>query len=167
MMSEEGKKIVTKNLKRDSVLKSGGYSFLRLGIAPACHGCTTGSFCEDYDGKKCLAVVRFQNEMEEEIMALNHIREIDRLLVRRLVKYAAFLFITDEWISNTSPYTIEDGKLDLQPLVKNRIEQERLLIRLSNQLCLNPEARARVGLNIAQTYSLAQQFQELNRNEEE
>lgn len=169
MMSDEGKEIVTKNLKRDSVLKSGGYSFLTCGVAPACHGCTTGSFCKDYDydQKKCLAVVNFQNEMEEEIMSLPHIQEVDRLLVKRLCKYATFLFITDEWISSTSPYTIENGKLDFQPLVNNRIAQERLVIRLSNQLCLNPEARARIGLNVAQTVSLAQQFQEFNRNEEE
>lgn len=167
-MSPEGKRKVILNLNRDSVIKSGGYSFLHRAIAPACHGCATGIYCNDYDSeqKKCLAVERFQNKMEEEIMSLPHIQEVDRLLVKRLCKYSAFLFITDEWISSTSPYTIENGKLDFQPLVNNRIAQERLVIRLSNQLCLNPEARARVGLNIAQTYSLAQQFQEFNRNED-
>lgn len=166
-MSPEGKRKVILNLNRDSVIKSGGYSFLHRAIAPACHGCTTGNYCKDYDGKKCLAVVNFQNKMEEEIMLLPHIQDVDNLLVKRLSKYAAFLFITDEWLSSTSPFTIENGKLDFQPLVNNRIAIERLVIRLSNQLCLNPEARARVGLNLAQTYSLAQQFQELNRNEDE
>lgn len=168
-MSPEGIEKVTKNLSRDSVVKSGGYSFLTCGVAPACHGCTTGSFCEnyDYDQKKCMAVVEFQNGMEDDIMSLPHIQETDRLLVKRLCKYAAFLFITDEWLSGTSPFTIENGKLDFQPLLSNRIAQERLVIKLCNQLGLSPESRARIGLNVAQTYSLAQQFQELNRNEEE
>ncbi len=168
-MSPEGKRKVILNLNRDSVIKSGGYAFLHRGIAPACHGCTTGSFCKDYDHdqKKCMAVVKFQDGMEEEIMSLPHIQETDRLLVKRLCIYGAFLFITDEWLSGTSPFTIEDGKLDFQPLLNNRIAQERLVIKLCNQLGLSPESRARIGLNVAQTYSLAQQFQELNRNEEE
>lgn len=168
-MTPEGKEKVTMNLKRDSVVKSGGYAFLHTAIAPACHSCTTGNYCKDYDHdqKKCWAVIKFQQAMEEDIMALPHIQEVDRMLVKRLCKYAAFLFITDEWLSNTSPYTIDEGKLDFQPILNNRIAQERLVIKLSNQLGLSPEARARIGLNVAQTYSLAQAFSELNKSYED
>lgn len=166
-MTEEGKRQVTKNLRRDTVLKSGGYSFLSGGFVPACHNCTTGEYCKDYDfaNKKCLAVSKFQESMEREIMELPHIQEQDRLLVKRLCRYAAFLFITDEWLANTSPFLIENNKLDFQPVVNNRIAQERLVLKISSQLGLTPEARARIGLNMAQTYSLARAFHEVNEDD--
>ncbi len=169
MMTLEGKAAVTKNLKRESVLKSGGYAFLRSGIAQACYGCTTGRHCSEYDHdeKRCKAVENFECRMEEEIMSLPHIVESDRLLVKRLCRNAAFLFITDEWLSKTSPFSIDGSKLDFQPLLVNRVAQERLVIRLSSQLGLNPEARARIGLNMVHARSLAQAFSEVNQYEEE
>lgn len=163
-MTPEGKAIVTKNLKRESVIKSGGYAFLLSGMAPACQSCSTGDYCSDYnhEQKKCLAVRNFQQSMEDDIMSLPHIQESDRLLVKRLSKYAAFLFITDEWLEKTSPFLIEDNRLDFQPILSNRITIERLVVRLCSQLGLTPDARARIGLNVAQTFSLAKALSEVN-----
>lgn len=163
-MTPEGKVMVTRNLKQESALKSGGYSFLMSGMAPSCHRCITGDHCEYYDEdvKKCLAVKHFQEGMEQDIMSLPHIQESDRFLVKRLAKYSAFLFITDEWLENTSAFVIEGNTLDFQPIINNRIKQEVLVIRLCSQLGLTPDARARIGLNVAQTYSLAQAFNDVN-----
>ncbi|HLM83718.1 MAG TPA: hypothetical protein VK254_00710 [Candidatus Bathyarchaeia archaeon] len=42
----EGIRKVTLNLKRESVLKSGGFAFLKSGLAPGCSRCIFDRECE-------------------------------------------------------------------------------------------------------------------------
>lgn len=104
--------------------------------------------------------------MEDQIMALPQIQEIDRILVKRLCRNYAFLYITDKWLTKASPFLLEKNQFDFQPILKTRAIYERLIIHLCNALGLTPDARSRIGLNVAQTYSLAKELSELEYDED-
>ena len=159
---------MTLNLKRESVLKSGGFAFLKSGLAPGCQSCIFSQECEDYspEAKICRSVLKFENELEDQIMALPQMQEIDRILVKRLCRNYAFLYITDKWLSKASPFLLEDKQFDFQPILKTRAVYERLVIHFCNALGLTPDARSRIGLNVAQTYSLAKELSELKYDED-
>ncbi|MDO9231660.1 MAG: hypothetical protein Q7U36_04265 [bacterium] len=161
--TEEGIKKVTQNLNRESVLKSGGFAFLKSGLAPGCQSCIFSQECEYYspEAKICRSVLKFENELEEQIMVLPQIQEIDRILVKRLCRNYAFLYITDKWLSKTSPFLLDNNQFDFQPILKTRAVYERLVIHFCSALGLTPDARSRIGLNVAQTYSLAKELSEL------
>ncbi|HOW60179.1 MAG: hypothetical protein WA064_03560 [Candidatus Moraniibacteriota bacterium] len=166
--TEEGIKKVTQNLKRESVLKSGGFAFLKSGLAPNCQSCIFSHECEHYapEAKFCRAVLEFESQLEDQIMALPQIQEIDRILVKRLVRNYGFLYITDKWLAKASPFLLENKQFDFQPILKTRTVYERLIIHFCSALGLTPEARSRIGLNVAQTYSLAKELSELEYDED-
>jgi hypothetical protein len=166
--SPEGIRKVTQNLNRESVLKSGGFAFLKSGLAPGCQSCIFSQECEYYspEAKICRSVLKFENELEEQIMALPQMQEIDRILVKRLVRNYGFLYITDKWLSKTSPFLLENNQFDFQPILKTRAVYERLVIHFCNALGLTPDARSRIGLNVAQTFSLAKELSELQYDED-
>jgi phage terminase small subunit len=161
--TEAGIRKVTQNLKRESVLKSGGFAFLKSGLAPGCSRCIFDRECEYFapEAKFCRAAVEFEGRLEEQIMNLPQIQEIDRMLVKRLCRNYGFLYITDKWLSKASPFLLEDKQFDFQPILKTRAIYERLIIHLCNALGLTPDARSRIGLNVAHTYSLAKELSEL------
>lgn len=165
--TKEGIKKVTLNLKRESVLKSGGFAFLKSGLAPGCQSCIFSHECEYYspEAKNCRSVVQFESQLEEQIMNLPQIQEIDRILVKRLCRNYGFLYITDKWLAKASPFLLENKQFDFQPILKTRAVYERLIIHFCSVLGLTPEARSRIGLNVAQTYSLAKELSELNNED--
>jgi phage terminase small subunit len=164
----EGIRKVTLNLKRESVLKSGGFAFLRSGLAPGCQSCIFTQECEHYspEAKICRSMVEFESQLEAQIMCLPQIQEIDRILVKRLCRNYGFLYITDKWLSKASPFLFEDKQFDFQPILKTRAIYERLIIHFCSALGLTPDARSRIGLNVAQTYSLAKELSELEYDED-
>lgn len=166
--TEEGIRKVTQNLKRESVLKSGGFAFLKSGLAPNCQSCIFANECEYYspEAKICRSVVKFEAELEDQIMDLPQIQEIDRILVKRLCRNYAFLYITDKWLAKASPFLLDKNQFDFQPILKTRAVYERLIIHLCNALGLTPDARSRIGLNVAQTFSLAKELSELEYDED-
>lgn len=166
--TEEGIRKVTQNLKRESVLKSGGFAFLKSGLAPGCQSCILSDECEYYspEAKICRSVMVFESQLEEQIMCLPQIQEIDRILVKRLCRNYGFLYITDKWLAKASPFLLEDYKFDFQPILKTRAVYERLIIHFCSALGLTPDARSRIGLNVAQTYSLAKELSELEYDED-
>lgn len=159
----EGIRKVTQNLSRESVLKSGGFAFLKSGLAPGCQSCIFSHECEYYspEAKICRSVLKFENELEDQIMALPQMQEIDRILVKRLCRNYAFLYITDKWLAKASPFLLENNQFDFQPILKTRAVYERLIIHFCSVLGLTPDARSRIGLNVAQTFSLAKELSEL------
>ena len=166
--TEEGIRKVTQNLKRESVLKSGGFAFLKSGLAPNCSSCIFSQECEYYspEAKICRSVLKFESELEDQIMALPQMQEIDRILVKRLCRNYAFLYITDKWLAKASPFLLENNQFDFQPILKTRAVYERLIIHFCNALGLTPDARSRIGLNVAQTFSLAKELSELEYDKE-
>ena len=164
----EGIRKVTLNLKRESVLKSGGFAFLKSGLAPGCQSCIFSHECEHYspEAKICRAVAEFESQLEEQIMYLPQIQEIDRILVKRLCRNYGFLYITDKWLAKASPFLLENNQFDFQPILKTRAVYERLVIHFCNALGLTPDARSRIGLNVAQTYNLAKELSELEYDED-
>ncbi|MDD5489302.1 MAG: P27 family phage terminase small subunit [Candidatus Moranbacteria bacterium] len=163
----EGIRKVTLNLKRESVLKSGGFAFLKSGLAPGCGCCIFGQECEYYlpEAKICRSMVEFESRLEAQIMSLPQIQEIDRILVKRLCRNYGFLYITDKWLSKASPFLLDKNQFDFQPILKTRAVYERLIIHFCSALGLTPDARSRIGLNVAQTYSLAKELSELEYDE--
>lgn len=166
--TKEGIRKVTLNLKRESVLKSGGFAFLKSGLAPGCQSCIFSHECEHYspEAKICRSVVEFESQLEEQIMCLPQIQEIDRILVKRLCRNYGFLYITDKWLSKASPFLLENSQFDFQPIMKTRAGYERLIIHFCSVLGLTPDARSRIGLNVAQTYNLAKELKELDYDED-
>lgn len=161
--SPEGIKKVTRNLSRESVLKSGGFAFLKSGLAPGCQSCIFSQECEHYapEAKICRSMVEFESQLEAQIMDLPQMQEIDRILVKRLCRNYGFLYITDKWLAKASPFLLDNNQFDFQPILKTRAVYERLIIHFCSVLGLTPDARSRIGLNVAQTYSIAKELSEV------
>jgi hypothetical protein len=162
--SEEGLEAVTNNLKPQ--IKHSYHYFKRHPnrVAISCSLCPFNSQCEYSKNPNgdCVPVLEYQKEIVEEIFSLPHIRPQDKYLVYRFAHIQARLMVIDRWLNDISGnFQITEKSITVQPITRARNEDEKTLIKLSDKLCLSPDARSRVGLNIAQTYSLAMALSEL------
>jgi len=160
---------VTKNLKPQ--IKHGYHYFKNHPnrIAVSCEVCPFASKCKYANNKKkeCTPVMNYQLDIVKKLFALPYIKPQDEYLVYRFAHIQARLLVIDKWIGDIAGnFRIKDEVINVQPIAKARNRDERILIKLADKLCLSPEARSRVGLNMAQTYSLAQALNELNSKDE-
>ena len=167
--SEEGIEAITNNLKYP--VKHSYHYFKRHPnrIAISCDLCPFKSQCEYSKNEKgeCVPVMEYQKEIVDELFSLPHIKSQDKYLVDRFAHIQARLMVIDKWLSDIAGnFRITDETINIQPITRARNEDEKTLIKLSDKLCLSPEARSRVGLNMIQTYSLAKALSELNNNED-
>lgn len=167
--SEEGLEVVTNNLKYP--VKHSYHYFKRHPnrIAISCELCPFKSKCEYSKNEKgeCIPVMEYQKEIVDELFSLPHIKSQDKYLVYRFAHIQARLMVIDKWLSDIAGnFKITDETINVQPITRARNEDEKTLIKLSDKLCLSPDARSRVGLNMIQTYSLAKALSELNHDED-
>ncbi len=167
--SEEGIEAVKSNLKPQVKHSYHYFKNHPNRIAMSCELCPFSSKCEYSKNEKgdCVPALNYQKEIVEEIFSLPHIREQDKYLVYRFAHVQARLMVIDRWLGEIAGnFRISDDSINVQPITRARNEDEKTLIKLADKLCLSPDARARVGLNIAQTYSLAKALSELNYEED-
>ena len=153
---------MTKNTMTEAALEQrqlarvthGGYRYLRVGIAPGCNVCIFGSAgeCEGYEpeAKECALIEEMTGSLIEEIMALDHVKDEDVLVVEELARAKTFLWIVDKWLSRVGPFKAEALKkqiLEGQPILKQRWVAANSMVRIADQLGLSPSARARLGLD--------------------
>lgn len=167
--SEEGLEAVTNNLKPQ--IKHSFHYFKRHPnrIAVSCELCPFKNKCEysKNSSGECVPALDYQKEIVEELFTLPHIKPQDKYLVYRFAHIQARLMVIDRWLNDIAGnFRITDETINVQPINRARNEDERTLIKLADKLCLSPEARSRVGLNIAQTFSLARALSELNYEED-
>lgn len=153
---------MTKNTMTEEALEQrrlarvthGGYRYLRTGIAPGCNVCIFGfaGECERYEkgAKRCALIEEMTEDLIREIMALDHIKDEDVILVEELARNKTFLWIVDKWLSRVGPFKVEALKkriLEGQPILKQRWVAANTMTRLADQLGLSPTSRARLGLD--------------------
>jgi len=159
--SKEGIEAVKKNLR---VQRShGGFEFFRTNIAPvpSCEQCVFQSDCKHYKENQtsCKAILELQEEIYADIIDLEYIRPIDKLIVDRFVKNFCFLMIVERWIANIGPFQISKGGIDVQPILKTKTSYERLVLKQADALGIGPQARARLNLTNVQSFCFAEALQ--------
>lgn len=159
--SPERKRIVTENLETQR--KHGAFEFFRTNVAPvpSCNQCIFSSECAQYkkDQTQCVAILELQEEIYEEITALEYIHPIDKFMVDRFVKNFCFLIIVERWIANVGPFQAKDSGLDVQPILAIKTNYERLVLKQADALGIGPQARARLNLTNVQSFCFAEALQ--------
>lgn len=162
--SDDGLEAVSANLKPQ--IKHSYYYFQRHPnrIAISCDLCPFKSKCEYAKNEKgeCVPVLEYQKEIADEIFSLPHIKPQDKYLVDRFAHIQARLMVIDKWLSDIAGnFRITDDTINVQPITRARNEDEKTLIKLSDKLCLSPDARSKLGVAYA-TYSLARSLMNVN-----
>lgn len=168
-LSEKGIEAVTKNLKPPVKHSYHYFKNHPNRVAQSCDLCPFKSKCEYSENEKgeCVPVLNYQKEIVNDIFSLPQIKPQDKYLVHRFAHIQARLMVLDRWLGEIAGnFKISDDSINVQPITRARNEDEKTLMKLADKLCLSPEARSRVGLNIAQTYSIAQALNEINLDEE-
>ncbi|EKE22200.1 MAG: hypothetical protein ACD_7C00020G0008 [uncultured bacterium] len=159
--SEEGLSAVKNNLEVQR--KHGAFEFFRKNIAPvpSCNQCIFSSECEQFkkDQKHCRAILELQDEIYEEIFALEYIKPIDKYIVDRFVKNYCFLIIIERWVANIGPFQAKESGLDVQPIMAMKINYERIVLKQADALGIGPQARARLNLTNVQSFCFAEALQ--------
>ena len=163
-LSEEGLEAVTNNLKPQ--IKHSYHYFKRHPdrIAISCELCPFKSKCEYSNNAEgeCLPVLNYKKEITDELFSLPHIKPQDKFLVYRFANIQARLMVIDKWLSDIAGnFRIKDDTINVQPITRARNEDEKTLIKLSDKLCLSPDARSKLGVAYA-TYSLARSLMNVN-----
>ncbi|MFW5871712.1 MAG: hypothetical protein ACOCUT_01260 [bacterium] len=160
-LSEEGIEKVKKNLKTQR--KHGAFEFLRKNIAPvpSCNQCIFSSECDYYQKgqKQCKAILELQEEIYDEIVQLDYIRQTDKYMVDRFVKNICFLIIIERWIASVGPFQVGNDGVDVQPILKVKTSYERLVLKQADALGVGPQARARLNLTNVQSFCFAEALQ--------
>jgi adenine-specific DNA glycosylase len=165
--TEEGIAKVTENLKPR--LKHGLY-YLRTHnrLSPSCSSCPFRSGCEygDKENDVCHPIVKYEEEIINELFALSHIKpEQDKYLVYLFAEVQVRIWVMNKWLNEISgSFRISNDAIDVQPLMEQRAKEERTLIKLADKLFLSPEARSKLGVAMA-TYSLARSLMNVNVQE--
>lgn len=159
--SEEGLSAVKNNLEVQR--KHGAFEFFRKNVAPvpSCNQCIFSSECEQFekDQKHCRAILELQDEIYEEIFALEYIKPIDKYIVDRFVKNYCFLIIIERWVANIGPFQAKESGLDVQPIMAMKINYERIVLKQADALGIGPQARARLNLTNVQSFCFAEALQ--------
>ena len=120
-------------------VKHDGHGFLSRGFALPTEN------CEDYPKcgceLRCKTVDVLCQELETEIMSLDHIESSDLFLVRHFVKFLIFEEIVDRWLLQKG-LVIDKGKeIKLQPIFGQYFIIENATQRLADRLGLSPMGR--------------------------
>jgi hypothetical protein len=167
--SEEGLEAVTNNLKPQ--VKHSYHYFKRHPnrIAMTCDMCPFKSQCEYSANQKgeCVPVLDYQKEIVDELFSLPHIKSQDKFLVYRFAHIQARLMVIDKWLSDIAGnFKIANDTINVQPITRARNEDEKTLIKLSDKLCLSPDARSKLGVAYA-TYSLARSLMNVSMEDDD
>lgn len=141
---------VERNLRPQggSNFRHGVYRFIESegAMAPPCGRCIYAERCEEYEaGATCTVAERYQAELIEELMGLEHVLEQDALAVRELATIATGLRILDQYIAAHGPFVpgASPVVIETQPvLAKLRSQLSAKLLGLLNDFGLTPRARA-------------------------
>ncbi|KKP67800.1 MAG: hypothetical protein UR66_C0010G0038 [Candidatus Moranbacteria bacterium GW2011_GWE1_35_17] len=159
--SEEGLNAVKSNLEVQR--KHGAFEFFRKNVAPvpSCNQCIFSSECPQFekDQKHCRAILELQDEIYEEIFALEYIKPIDKYIMDRFVKNYCFLIIIERWVANIGPFQAKESGLDVQPIMAMKINYERIVLKQADALGIGPQARARLNLTNVQSFCFAEALQ--------
>ena len=123
------------------------YSFIRTGIIP-CNGCIWRKECEHYsEGESCSIIAEFQSAKMQELMNLEHIKDVDAPLVEIAVREMAIQALIMRHVSNVGLFrATKDGALALQPVMSQYWCSVNALSRILDKLGLSPIARRQLGL---------------------
>jgi len=154
--SPEAIEKVSKNLKVQS--SHGVFLWMRKGIpTPNCNQCIFSSECEYYKKEKqCKVTLEIYDEIFSEILELGHISYTDQLLAANFAKNYCALVMIDKWVAHIGPFSVGKDGLKAQSILEYRTSLERTLLKYSDALGINPQARARLNLTNVQSFCFAE-----------
>jgi hypothetical protein len=126
------------------------YPFLERNLAPRCEHCVFAKECDAWEEQgSCRYLTGYMDRLEDEIMALEHIRPEDVIVVRRLVRAAGAAELIEAYVQRRGMFVERRGTVQVQGIVeKALVSQVNIMLKCGEQLGLSPKARA--GLKLAE-----------------